>query len=223
MKVTNIYGTTAHLFRLGDGCNSDVALELEICALTMKKGEKCELKTKDNKWEVELLSFEREKKLWKMSSDEVYNSALELKTAGNIALQRDKLELSRLYYLRSIGYLDGISKTEQNAGTNALSVACNSNLAIVCYRQENYVASVSHATQVRLFLLQRTPHIIFLFTTDRLPAKFIKFSDLKTYTALCQVLWLDANNVKALYRRAKVSCSPETISLLLFWLLYPKY
>jgi len=164
LKVTTIYGSKEHLFRLGDGCNNNIAPELETCALTMKKGEKCTLKTKDNKWEVELLSFERERKLWKMSSEEVYSGALELKSAGNIALQHDKLQLSRLYYLRSISYLDGISKSEQNDGTNMLSIACNSNLAIVCYRQGDYVASVSHATQV---------------------------------------LWLDACNVKALYRRAK--------------------
>jgi len=143
-------GGAAHetLFRLGDGASYNVPLEVEECALTMRRGEVCTLRTPRHTYLLTLLAFEKERALYKAAAEEVLEAAQELKLRGNSAYKMNKLRLAQLYYERCMVYLDGIVKSEQDASTAELLRDCNLNLAQVHLGQEQFPSVISNATTV---------------------------------------------------------------------------
>ena len=136
------------LCRLGDGETYGVPLEVEVCALTMTRNEVCLLETPQTKYTLKLISFEKEKPLYKMAADEVFSSIEELKLRGNNAYKAEKLRLAKLYYERCIIYIDSVAKSEQDERYSELTVACNLNLAQVYLKRKNYSKAISHCTTV---------------------------------------------------------------------------
>ena len=136
------------LCRLGDGETYGVPYEVELCALTMTRNEVCLLEAPQTKYTLKLISFEKEKPLYKMAAEEVFASIQELKLRGNNAYKSDKLRLAKLYYERCISYIDSVAKSDQDVRYNELTVVCNLNLAQVYLKMEHYSKAVSHCTTV---------------------------------------------------------------------------
>ncbi|XP_063676647.1 FK506-binding protein 59-like [Bolinopsis microptera] len=136
------------LFRLGDGDSYNVPYPVELCTLTMTRNETCLLETPDSNITLKLLSFEKEKALYKMTTEEVMGSVQELKVRGNNAYKANKLRLAKLYYERCMTYIDSVAKSEQDDQCTEIMAACNLNLAQVYLKMEDYPKAVSYCTTV---------------------------------------------------------------------------
>lgn len=136
------------LCRLGDGETYGVPYEVELCALTMTRNEVCLLEAPQTKYTLKLISFEKEKPLYKMAAEDVFASIQELKLRGNNAYKSEKLRLAKLYYERCISYIDSVAKSDQDVRYSELTVVCNLNLAQVYLKMEHYSKAVSHCTTV---------------------------------------------------------------------------
>ncbi|KAK4747182.1 hypothetical protein SAY87_026219 [Trapa incisa] len=150
-------------------------------------------------YEVEMVSFDKEKESWDMNTPEKIDSAGKKKEEGNALFKVGKYERASKRYEKAVKYIeyDSTFNEEEKKQAKALKAACNLNNAACKLKLKEYKQAENLCTKVH-FLSCNRKLWCFWFSS-----RVSSFCMIYYAMYVCQVLELDGKNVKALYRRAQ--------------------
>jgi len=103
-------------------------------------------------YQIELVSFEKEKETWEMDSfSEKKDAALRRKNDGNKFYSSNKYQLAIRKYQRAIdlfSYKTGMKDSEKQESIKEIEVPCHGNISQCFLKEKNYKKALEHANKV---------------------------------------------------------------------------